>query len=177
MNPKDDNPLDSVWRMFETTKGCFKVTKRAHAKKDIALLSKTNLVLENYQLDTQLIKNSEEELHNLLILTMWARFERCLIEYIQEKGAVLGSTKPQSFAPNLQDKFDLSAESWKARDILELFKDIVDEDLRGYALNIKKRRDYIAHRNPRHADAPKTDPTTTYKVLSKFLRVIRSETQ
>lgn len=177
MNPKYNNPLDSVWRMYETTKGCFKVTKRAHAKKDIALLSKTTLILDNYQLDTQLIKSSEEELHNLLILTLWATFERCLIEYLQEKGAVLGSTRPLSLAPNLQDKYDLSVESWKQDDILKLFKDIVNENLRGYVLNIKKRRDYIAHRNPRWADAPKTDPTTAYKILSKFLLVIRSETQ
>ncbi|MGC8603159.1 MAG: hypothetical protein ACP5VS_05655 [Desulfomonilaceae bacterium] len=170
-----DDPLESVWTTYVTTQSSFKVTKRVSGRKDLSLLSKTNLVPVDGLSTTSLINSARDELEDLLILAMWAKFERYLIEYIQGVGAVLDTARPVSLAGNLHEKFELSVESWKSTDVIDLFKDIVDENLRGHAKNIKKYRDYIAHKNPRNEDAPKTDPATAYRVLSNFILVIRSE--
>lgn len=170
-----DNPLESVWTTYVTTQSSFKVTKRVSSRKDLSLLSKTNLVPVDGLSTTGLINSARDELDDLLILAMWAKFERYLTEYIQAVGAVLETAKPVSLSGVLHEKFEISVESWKSGDIIDLFKDIVHENLRGHAKNIKRYRDYIAHKNPRNIDAPKTDPVTAYKVLSNFIRVVRSE--
>ena len=58
---------------------------------------------------------------------------------------------------------------WKIEDVLDLFKRDIDAQLIGDAKNIKKHRDWIAHRNPRRPSPGAVTPAFAYKILSEAL--------
>jgi hypothetical protein len=95
-----------------------------------------------------------KEVESLLVLALWATFERFLRDYLREKGAVL---KQQSFpfAHSLYEHFEKSVEWWKPSDILEFLKhspfpnstllgDYIDQ-----AGRILEHRNHVAHANPK----------------------------
>jgi len=116
------------------------------------------------------------ELDALVVVGLWAVFERHLREYLRAKGRSVRTARPRVVARALHHHTDREMEYWKADDVLDIFKGIVDPSLIGNAKQIKDYRDWVAHRNPRRPSPTKTDPTSAYTVLQQILqRVTTSE--
>ncbi len=79
---------------------------------------------------------------------------------------------PASLAGELYGKFENDVEYWKSDDVLDLFSKDIDAQLIGDAKNIKKHRDWIAHRNPRRPSPGAVTPAFAYKILSEVLERI-----
>jgi hypothetical protein len=127
---------------------------------------------DSSQGSTERIQRSRDESDDFVILSLWVAFERMILSYLREKGRGLLAVQPASLAGELYGKFESDIEYWRIEDVLDLFKQDIDGRLIGDTKNIKKHRDWIAHRNPRRPSPGTVTPAFAYKILSEVLECI-----
>lgn len=167
-----DSPLDEVWKVYEVTKDCLKVTDRVLHSDDERFLRTTNFVGSTEAEAEKWIKNSHDETDSYVLVLLWVQFERCIVNFIQTKVGKLLEEEPKALAKKLHDKIGHEVEYWKKDDILDLLKGTIDSRQLGMAKNIKKYRDWVVHRNPKRLPPSKTDPKTAYRTLSEILDAV-----
>jgi hypothetical protein len=164
-------PLDPILEAYETTKDSLKITQRVIADGVEQLLERTRFIYESLDTSSAMISKSSEQSNDLVIIALWAVFERHVIEFVREKSQPLKQIPPPAVPHRLYDKVHSEIERWKSEDILDLLKGDIDADLLGWAKKIKKYRDWIAHRNPKRS-ADTTDPITAYNILSQIINLL-----
>ena len=166
-----DSPLDPIWKAFQTTSDCFKVARRAVSDGNLKLLDGTDF-LGSPGFETDWIERSRQISEDLAIVSLWATFERFLIEYIQGKAVGLRDAKPHELAVSFYTKVEEEIENWRLAEILDLFKGYLDSNLIGQAKQIKAHRDWIAHKNPRRQPPAKIEANRAHIVLSQIIEGI-----
>jgi hypothetical protein len=120
------------------------------------------------------IKNCHEETDRAVIVLLWAHFEIIIVDFVQTKIKRLREAELKASTKKLLDK-------WKIGDVLDLLKDLLKDEINperlGDAKNIKKYRDWVAHRNPKRPPPSKTDPPTAYRILSGILDAVQQTTE
>lgn len=167
-----DNPLDVVWATYKTTRDCLKIADKVRIQNDSRLLEKTDFIFLQESEASERITTCHDESENFAILSLWAVFERFLIDYLVTKGQPLRSISPTTLAEGIYETFESAVEYRRIDEILDLFKGVVDSNLIGNAKNIKKYRDWVAHKNPRRGHSGKTDPLMAYGILSQIIQAI-----
>ncbi len=168
------NPLAPIWTTYQVTKDCLKVTQRAVKNAQVRLLSGTDFVTAPPQTSAKRIQRSRLEWDEYVVLSLWVAFERSIVSFIQTKGRVILQEQPPSLADSLYAKYETEVEYWKTDDVLDLLKGDINGRLLGDAKNIKKYRDWIAHRNPRQSPPGIVTPYFAYRVLSDILIQVNS---
>lgn len=163
------NLLDEVWETYQTTKDCLKVASRSIDKSELHLLKSTNFINLSSNEAVPLIEKSRVNADDYVILYLWAVFERQLYEYLQNECRKILDNDGSNFNKHVHKKIDTDIEYWKIDDTLDVFKAIVEPNLLGNAKQIKKYRDWIAHRNPRKGQPDNVSPQKAYEVLSDIL--------
>ncbi len=169
---KREKVLKPVWESYLTTIDCLKVSLRSIEKNEHYLLSKTKFIGSSIDAAKQMINDSRNNADDFVIVSLWAIFERQLIEYIQSEGKKLLQDIPNEFNTKVYIKIERDIEYWKSDDVLDVFKTIVDANLIGNAKQIKKYRDWIAHRNPNKGKPLSVQPQIAYIILTDILSVI-----
>ena len=169
-----ENPFDPIWKVYEVTKDCLKVAQRTVSGCDDRLLRETQFIGTSVPESTEWIARSRSESDDFVIMSLWVTFERIVISYLQEKGKRILEAQPASFSKRLYSRFEMEVEYWRIEDVLDFFKSGIDPVLIGDAKNIKRYRDWIAHRNPNRKSPPKVYPVFAYRILSEILAQIRS---
>jgi hypothetical protein len=139
---------------------------------DARLLRGTDFMGDSSQASAQRIQGSRDESDDFVILSLWVAFERTILSFLREKSRGLLAVQPASLAGELYGKFESDIEYWRIEDVLDLFKQDISAQLLGDAKNIKKHRDWIAHRNPRRPSPGTVTPAFAYKILSEVLERI-----
>lgn len=165
-------PLRTILNTYIITRDCIRVTTRAHKQQDLHLLSDTKFTALEVSAAEELTKKCREEVEDYAIVALWAVFERFLINYLQTRGLPLQDVPPTAFSEPFFEKFEIEVERWRMVEILDLFKSIVDPQLIGMAKQIKKYRDWLAHKNDRKGHDGKIDPQTAYQVLTDVIKSI-----
>ena len=166
------NLLDPIWTSYSTTVDSLKVTLRILEKGKNHLLNNTNFLYSPVDAAKQRVRDSQRDADNFVIVSLWAEFERKLLEYVQLEGKRLLRTPPTKFNTEVHKKVEDTIEYWRTDDMLDLFKSVVGGNLIGNAKNIKKYRDWIAHKNPRKGAPSNVPPQTAYKILSCIIGLI-----
>jgi hypothetical protein len=161
--------LDPIWRAYEIGRDCFKIAKRAVSQQSLGFLNKTDFASASVREGAEWIETSRQESDDLTIVSLWATFERHLVQYLQAKSQKLREVKPLEFGERFQDKLSEDLERWRPDDILDLFKGHVDSNLIGQAKQIKDYRDWIARRNPQSVPSYRDRPDAAYRVLSQII--------
>lgn len=165
-----DNPLDSVLRTYRIIRGGLKITRRASDAGELVESTRfPSLSVEEMRRE---LSQADYVLDDLVVLNLWAAFERYLFDYLIEKAKSISSLKPAILGGSLSSRVCDEVERWKSDDVMDLFKGLVDSNLLGLAKQIKKYRDWGAHRNPKRIPPAKTEPATTYRVLTEILTAI-----
>jgi len=120
------------------------------------------------------IEESRTRTDEFVVIALWAEFERFLIGYLQERSRIIANRRPKKLTLPLQEQVEDAIEGWRLDDILDLFKPIVGGDRIGDAKNVKKFRDWVAHKNPKKPPPAKIDPRTAYTLLNRIIDEIRS---
>ncbi len=162
--------LQKVWGTYEVTRNSLAVVDEALEKGDPSFFQNTDFPILPQGQTKEVIKECHAELADLVTISFWAAFERFVIDYVQQKGVNLDNVKPKDLADPLRKKFELSVEYWRFDEVLDLFKPLVGSILVGDVKNIKKYRDFIAHKNPRRKQPAKWDPERTYDRLTEFVQ-------
>lgn len=169
---KSANVLDPVWESYLIAVDCLKVAYRSIEKNELHLMNRTRFVGSAVDEARTMIKSSRETIDDSVIVSLWAIFERNIMEYLQlEARKILGKT-PTAFNAEVHQKIENEMEYWKSEEILDLFKPIVDPALIGNAKQIKKYRDWIAHKNPKKGPPSNVPPQTAYRILSDIIATI-----
>ncbi len=166
------NILEPVWDSYLTTSDCLKVASRSLEKGEFHLMSKTKFVSSPVDAAKQMIKESQTSIDNFVIVSLWAVFERKLLEYVQAEGRKLLQNIPSKFNAQIHKKVENEMEYWRTDDILDLFKTVVSTELIGNAKQVKKYRDWIAHKNPKKGLPPNVPPQTAYRILSDIIEAV-----
>jgi hypothetical protein len=164
-----DKLLDEIWEAYQTTIDCLKIARRSVDKCEDHLLNRTNFVGLLPDAAGRLIESSRSGVDDYVILSLWAAFERTIHHYIQDECSKILDNNGTSFNKNIHSKIDQEVEYWGIDDTLDIFKAIVGPELIGNAKQIKKYRDWIAHRNPKKGPPANVLPVRAYKVLSDIL--------
>ncbi|WP_321871711.1 hypothetical protein [Paraburkholderia tropica] len=168
------NPLQPIYDAFVVASDCFKVAARSVQNQQLNLLSRTQFVGATADEADVALKNASSQAADLAILALFATFERWVIEHLQNASSWIASGTPPGYSSNLAETFRKAVEYWRFEDILKLFGNEVDEALIMRAGQIKKYRDWIAHRNPQKAVPPNTTPQIAFEVLSDLIDQIRT---
>jgi hypothetical protein len=189
------NPLPAIWQAVSVDTDAYKITIRVLVRSPSHPHTECQQALENFQrnlredtlfegkkalslLQTTNGKPSQEreEIEGLLVLGLWATFERFLRDYLLEKGTVLKQIQPAPFADSLYKQFAKNVERWEPRDILDLLKDSlfttpILADLIGEAKHILDYRNKVAHANPKKRDS-RRQIYSTYEKLNEIINIL-----
>lgn len=167
-----ESPITAIFSTYEVAIDALRVTARAIERQDGDLVVTTGFSGTSPSESSNALQSARDQIEDLAVLAMWAAFERYIIEQIQNRQSRLATTHPPEFARSLAKKFAQSVERWPVGEILDLFKKEVGDDLLRSTQAIKKYRDWVAHRNPKKAPPPRTDPSHTFDVLSSVVAKI-----
>jgi hypothetical protein len=169
-----DSRLDPAWNNYLLTRDCLRIAQRVAKRGDARLFRGT--LLEGKAKIAAHIEESHRTSDEFVIVALWAEFERFLIIYLQGLSQIIGGEKPQKLTAALQQQVGEEIERWRLDDVLDLFKTIVDGQRIGEAKNVKKFRDWVAHKNPNKPPPAKIDPRTAYQLLAAIIADIEKKT-
>lgn len=190
------NPLPATWDAVSVTIDAFTITKRVLARSPSHPQAECQQTLQDFQrklregtfsrkeLVLSLLKATKwedsqegQEIQGLLVLGLWATFERFLRDYLLEKGTVLKQhLQPMKFANSLYEHFAKNVERWEPREILAFLKESLfnTQDLQiliDDAQQILTYRNWVAHANPKKM-SQKRGIEFTYDTLNDIVEVL-----
>jgi hypothetical protein len=157
--------LDDIWESYQTTLDCLQVASREISKGTLDALEKTGFLNTPVDVARQKIQTSRDTADDHVILSLWAVFERSLVAHLQNENRRLLSEPTTNLTRNIHQKIDEELEYWRTEDVLNIFKAAINPDLIGQAKQVKKYRDWVAHKNPKKLPPSNIPPEAAYKLL------------
>lgn len=162
------SPLGNAWQAYLITLDALKVSQRASQRAERDLFKDLLVLASAPRRATSAIVHARERADELVILAMYAEFERHLIGFLERHVARLGTRSPRAVWRWLARHLEGQAGRWRPEDTLDLLKGIVDSERVGQVKQVKQFRDWVAHKNPRKLP-PAVDPATAYQLLSDVI--------
>lgn len=118
------------------------------------------------------IQACQQSIADFTVLSMWTVFERLIIERLEAECSKMRAHPIEAFNERVAQKVVSSIEYWKIDEALDLLAPIAGSLAVGQAKQIKRYRDWVAHRNPRKSSPGKIDPTTAKTILVYLSRLL-----
>jgi len=169
----NDDVVKEVFSVYEALKDSIKITRRSINHEMYSLHNRTIFWGEQKTEMLERLSGTVEELDDIMILSLFASFERELRVFIQNivDGNINKSTRTIERITSLTTD---SIERWTVNDMVEAFSDIVDENLRGKVKQIYEYRNWVAHgKNQSRLPSARTDPKTVQITLIDFIHQAR----
>lgn len=168
--------ITSIYDNYLIIKDSIKVTQRVISKKIPKLYNKNIFENENPLLVIEKIKTSEKEFSDLIVLALFASFERQLRDEIIFKSSILQTVIPDKLGENIDKMARVEIEKWRIGEIIDLFKFAVKEPVLGRMKQILNYRNWVAHgKNPSIKKIPPlTEPKITYETIILFIDQIQT---
>lgn len=164
--------IGEIWRTYQVTVDCLEVALDDIKLGRIDSLQGTGFMDTPIDVVRRDIRASRETLNDHTILSMWAVFEREMVAMLESETRNMLNESPHysTFNKALLDKIEAGIEYWRADEMIDLFKPALPIELIGYSKQIKRYRDWVAHRNPKKPSPAKVPPEFAYKVLAEVLK-------
>jgi hypothetical protein len=120
------------------------------------------------------MESVKQRIDDSAIFSMWVVFERTLVEYIIKiivLPSSVGTTASTDIQNAVSEKIRKEVDWWKVEDKLDLVKPLLTSNVVGKLKQIKKYRDWIAHRSSTSAPS-KTNPNDIYRTLKDIIPLI-----
>jgi hypothetical protein len=166
--------LGEVWRTYQVTVDCLKVTLHSIKRKRLDALQDTGFVDNSVDVVRNNIQISREAVNDHTILSMWAVFEREMVAILESESRKLLGETPCPFSEALFRKVEAGIEYWRVSEMIDLFKPVLAVELVGYTKQVKQYRDWVAHKNPKKPPSAKVTPEFAYEILAEALAQMRS---
>ncbi len=161
--------VKDVFSVYEVLKDSIKVARRSINKELYKLHGSTVFLGEQKNEMLNRLSVTEEELEDIMVLSLFASFERELRLFIQE--IVDGNmSKPTETIERITLVARNSIERWTLDEMLGVFSEIVDGSLSGKIKQIYEYRNWVAHgKNPDRLPSAATDPKIVQMTLVDFI--------
>jgi hypothetical protein len=168
------NPLSPVMAWYEILRDSMRVTSRV-IRKEIrgAITDKHAFHYEQSDVSLLRLSGANQELDDLVVLSLVATFERTLRDFVMERpGRIIVSDDPIDEAIHSAILSDI--EYWRIADrLIGIFKVQVTSDLQGQIKQIVGYRNWVAHGRataiPPDGNVP---PQFAFEKLSEFLLAV-----
>lgn len=168
----NSNPLDSMWKAYLVSTECFDIAYETIKQEKVSLFINGS-VQKNAKQD---IAQARQESNDLFVVGLWATFERFVISYLQNKGAILQHIDPNALANPIYEQFKQEVEYWKTDDILNLLKQIpsIDKNLIGQAKTIFRYRNWIAHGKDidKASSISAVSTSYAYQIVNEIVKIL-----
>ncbi len=197
----NSEPLIPIWEAYLVAVEALKVSKRVvtfsnkakqalHSLDDNEPEMSKRICFEKHKLGLNLLNrctvidqvtdltliNSSKVIDDLFVLSLWATFERYLIDFFQVKGEKMREILPSDLADVYYEHLSREIEYWKPMEILDLLKRSLfkgNEQLIELAKDILKYRNWVAHgRNPNNLPAMNITPQMAYERLDDVMSIL-----
>jgi hypothetical protein len=161
--------LQQVFSTYNLLKDSIKVTKRSINRELDVLHSNTVFFGQREDEMISTISSVEIELDDIMILSLFASFERELRLSIQ---TIIDSNvqKTNPFIIRIVELTSDSIERWAMKDIVDTFEEIVNDAIRSQVKQIYDYRNWVAHgKNIDKMPPIRTDPKIVFMVLTDFI--------
>lgn len=166
--------IDQIYRNYLILRDTVKVTRRAVKGDDTHYLYRnTAFEYSTFEVDTS---KAIQELEELIVLSLFAAFERWLRDTVLEKSEVLETIMPTELGIKLSRLAKEEIERWKTKEIIRLF-DYASKQNTMKLMQILDFRNWVAHgKNIEKLPAITTDAKTVYETIIGFMNDIDSYT-
>ena len=164
--------IEEVWLTYQVMEAAVKVASRGVKAGAPELLQDTffaGSVMDAAKRDLETCRSAAED---YAIFAMWAIFERSIISTLAQESEKMVDSPSSAFNKTVHNKVVDSIEYWRTDDVLDLIKPLVGGELAGQAKQIKRHRDWLAHKNPRKSSPGNVPPASAFKVLSEIARLL-----
>lgn len=171
----NSNPLDPIWKAYEISIDSFEIVQEVIKQQKAHLFTGSNWA--NQSNARQDVVATIKEIEALFVFSLWATFERFVITYWQDKGAVLQQhVVPSDLASPFYEQVKKEIEFWKTDEMLDLLKKIpaIDKNLIGQTKAILRYRNWIAHGKDtqKAAFVNVMTPVYTHRVLDEIINIL-----
>jgi len=161
--------LKVVFSNYEILKDSIKVARRSINNELYQLHNRTVFLGEQKNQMLDRISDVETELDDIMILSLFASFERELRISIQST-IDSHANKPNPTLHRLIALTTESIERWTVSDMIDALSDVVAENIRGRVKQIYEYRNWVAHgKNQARVPSIRTDPKTVQITLLDFI--------
>lgn len=166
--------IDRVGRTLDITRDALQVVAREVRRKERSGI-KVSATLANTLFEESSLLEWQNEMvlckqaaDDFAILSLWAIFERRLMTRLEDECRKMQDILPSTFNQTVLNKVIDTVEFWRIDEALDLIKPLVGGDLVGQAKQIKRYRDWVAHRNPHKPIPAQIDPATAIVILKNI---------
>ena len=165
----NEDVVRDVFSVYEVLKDALKVTRRSIDREIYTLHNRTIFLGEKKDDVADRLSAVESDLDDIMILSLFASFERELRVFIQD--IVSRSTnKNTRTVERITDLATDAIERWTIADMVDAFSDVVDIKLRGRVNQIYEYRNWVAHgKNQNKLPSARTDPKSVQITLIDFI--------
>ena len=168
--------ISSIFSNYLIVKDSIKVTRRSVSREISGLHNRT--LFEDLKLSevAHMTESANREHADLIVLALFAGFERQLRNEILNKSSKLQEIVPNALGERMSVLAKKEIERWRISEIIDLFDFAVDGNVRGRMKQILEYRNWIAHgKNPDELPAARTtEPKTTYDTIVDFIIQIQN---
>lgn len=172
MNP---GYIKTIYSNYLAVRDSLRVTQRS-IEKDLYILHNRTIFQNSDQDDMrQVLRSAGKELEDLIVLSLFASFERQIRDQILDKSSKLQEVIPVELGKKITELARREMERWRISEVIDLFDFAVDGTVRGKLKQILQYRNWIAHgRNP--SELPpvlSTSPKVAYETILEFVSQVQ----
>lgn len=116
--------IGEIWRTYQVTVDCLKVTKNDIKHGRIKSLQDTGFMDTPIDAVQRNIQACRETVDDHTILAMWAVFEREMVAMVESESRKMLDASPSAFNEALFRKVEAGIEYWRSDDMINLFKPV-----------------------------------------------------
>jgi hypothetical protein len=164
--------LKTIWHTYQVTQDCLKIAGRSIEAQNLSVLKNTEFITSTAAQARQAIQESRDNADDYVILSLWVAFERILFDCLRYESERILSHQQSGLTLRVHQKIASDLGYWKIDDVLEIFKVVIDPQIIGQARQIKRYRDWIAHKNPKKPMPQVVEPKIAYRVLLEIIHLL-----
>jgi hypothetical protein len=164
---KPSSALDEIIDAYHLECDLLKIARRAVDSGQVTILSGTGFIARSADAGRADVRRLRARLDDVTIMALWAVFERYVLTHVISQVRVGSASTPSDAL--LEDHIAEKLEYSRFDELLDLYKARIDARDVGDVKNVKKYRDWIAHRNPKRTPPAVVDPVTVRAKLGDVM--------
>lgn len=163
------NKLQEIMQWYKLTIESQRITlKILNSSPELVPLDSS---LAEYKLSEakEILLKAENELNDLTVLSLVAVFEQLVIDYLKDLGMETIKKEEEILSKSVLKYALKNSDRWHFKDILDIFKSIISNELVGNVKQVYDYRNWVAHGKKETTSVTKIDPDVAYDRLSEFI--------
>ncbi|RMD04330.1 hypothetical protein D9O40_02465 [Clostridium autoethanogenum] len=117
----------------------------------------------------RILLKAENELNDLTVLSLVSVFEQSLLDHLKDLSKEAIEKEEKTLSKSVLKYALKNSDRWHFRDVLDIFKSVLNTELVGSVKQVYDYRNWVAHGKKETTSITKIDPELAYNRLNEFL--------